>query len=103
MTNLKQRVEESINILKAAEGFIKRGQYYVNIPVIAITQLQELIKELTEREAKLVSALKFYADGYEVISHENNGKFYDVIEAMDDVLFDEGKTAKIILKELGIE
>lgn len=39
-------------------------------------------------------ALEFYADGYEEITHENNGKFYPEIIAKDNVLFDEGKIAK---------
>lgn len=69
-SELKEGVEEGVRILNAAVGFIKSGQYYVNIPVNTITNLQDIIKDqqanIEELEERLEIGFAFDANGNEI-------------------------------------
>lgn len=83
MADIKQRVEKSKIVLESAMGFMKKGEYYSKIPINDIEVLNTLLKELTEREAKLVEVLKA-AKNYLVVQtgvHRNM-----VLHEIDEIL-----------------
>lgn len=90
MQDIKDRVEEAIEFLdNLPKDDIFRREIDASIRFV------ETVKELTEREAKLVEALKFYADG----DYQEGGGVGG--NKANNFEIDYGQIATKRLKELG--
>lgn len=100
MEDLKQRIEEVLgNDSTRCED--KHDNQYQACWDCRL-EAKVLIKELEEREAKLVEALQFYAEQWQQGLHERNGTLYNLITPSNSLIRDKGKTAKGVLSSLGI-
>lgn len=97
MEDLKQRVDRLIKEGVVCRIFID-GHSVADEPVgFEEIDLMKIIKELTERESRLVEALRWYANHSNYVNHPGGSDCEDSLSS-DDC----GKIARVTLSSLGI-